>query len=150
MRLYDDDARHVLDWLPEASMGRVFVLFPDPWPKKRHRKRRFLSADGLSSLARVLRPGGELRFATDIADYAAMVTGLDRRARRLCRACRTARRAPRRLATHALCRKGDRARDGNANFSVLSGSERSDAGGGTVGLRMSNTGLCGLRARPPA
>jgi len=74
VRLHDDDARHVLDWLPEASIGRVFVLFPDPWPKKRHRKRRFLNDDGLTSLARVLRIGGELRFATDIADYAAMVT----------------------------------------------------------------------------
>ena len=73
VRLYDDDARHVLDWLPEASIGRVFVLFPDPWPKKRHRKRRFLNAEGLSCLARVLRLGGELRLATDIADYAAMV-----------------------------------------------------------------------------
>jgi tRNA (guanine-N7-)-methyltransferase len=73
VRLHDDDARHVLDWLPDASIGRVFVLFPDPWPKKRHRKRRFLNEDGLASLARVLRHGGELRFATDIADYAAMV-----------------------------------------------------------------------------
>ena len=76
VRLHDDDANHVLDWLPEASIGRVFVLFPDPWPKKRHRKRRFLNEHGLSSLARVLRKGGELRFATDIADYAAMVTAL--------------------------------------------------------------------------
>ena len=73
VRLHDDDANHVLDWLPEASIGRVFVLFPDPWPKKRHRKRRFLHEHGLSKLARVLRIGGELRFATDIADYAAMV-----------------------------------------------------------------------------
>ena len=73
VRLHDDDANHVLDWLPEASIGRVFVLFPDPWPKKRHRKRRFLNENGLSSLARVLRKGGELRFATDIPDYAAMV-----------------------------------------------------------------------------
>ncbi len=73
VRLHDDDARHVLDWLPEGSIGRVFILFPDPWPKKRHRKRRFLTEHGLSSLARVLRIGGELRFATDITDYAAMV-----------------------------------------------------------------------------
>lgn len=73
VRLYDDDARHVLGWLPEASIGRVFVLFPDPWPKKRHRKRRLLGEGGLAAVARVLRPGGELRFATDIADYAAMV-----------------------------------------------------------------------------
>jgi tRNA (guanine-N7-)-methyltransferase len=71
----------VLDWLPEASIGRVFVLFPDPWPKKRHRKRRLLSEAGLSAVARVLRPGGELRFATDIADYAAMVVAsVDKRA----------------------------------------------------------------------
>lgn len=81
VRLHDDDARQVLDWLPEASIGRIFVLFPDPWPKKRHRKRRFLNEEGLSSLARVLRIGGELRFATDIADYAAMVTALVERRR---------------------------------------------------------------------
>ncbi|WP_088345184.1 MULTISPECIES: tRNA (guanine(46)-N(7))-methyltransferase TrmB [Rhodomicrobium] len=81
VRLYDDDARHVLGWLPESSIGRAFVLFPDPWPKKRHRKRRFLGDDGLSALARVLRPGATLRFATDIADYAAMVTAaIDSRA----------------------------------------------------------------------
>lgn len=76
VRLYDDDARHVLAWLPEASIGRAFVLFPDPWPKTRHRKRRFLGDEGLGALARVLRPGATLRFATDIADYAAMVTAL--------------------------------------------------------------------------
>jgi tRNA (guanine-N7-)-methyltransferase len=79
-RLYDDDARHVLEWLPEASIGRVFVLFPDPWPKKRHRKRRFLGDAGLSALSRVMSKGAELRFATDIEDYAAMVlTAIDRR-----------------------------------------------------------------------
>jgi tRNA (guanine-N7-)-methyltransferase len=73
VRLHDDDARHVLDWLPDASIGRAFVLFPDPWPKKRHRKRRFLSEAGLARLARVMRQGATLRFATDIADYAEMV-----------------------------------------------------------------------------
>lgn len=73
VRLYDDDARHVLDWLRDAELGRVFMLFPDPWPKQRHRKRRFLSEAGLALLARVMRPGAELRFATDIADYAEMV-----------------------------------------------------------------------------
>lgn len=75
IRLYDDDARHVLGWLKPASIGRVFVLFPDPWPKKRHRKRRFLQGESLDAVSRVLRPGGILRFATDIADYADMVTG---------------------------------------------------------------------------
>jgi tRNA (guanine-N7-)-methyltransferase len=73
VRLYDDDARHILDWLRDAELGRVFMLFPDPWPKQRHRKRRFLSETGLALLARVMRPGAELRFATDIADYAEMV-----------------------------------------------------------------------------
>jgi tRNA (guanine-N7-)-methyltransferase len=73
VRLYDNDARHLLQWLPKGSLGRLFILFPDPWPKKRHRKRRFLTEDGLGLIARALRPGAELRFATDIADYAAMV-----------------------------------------------------------------------------
>jgi tRNA (guanine-N7-)-methyltransferase len=73
VRLYDDDARHLLDWLPPASIARVFVLFPDPWPKKRHRKRRILTDAGLALLARIMRSGAELRFATDIADYAEMV-----------------------------------------------------------------------------
>ena len=73
VRLYDDDARFALDWLPPAAIGRVFVLFPDPWPKKRHRKRRLLNPDVLDKLARVMRPGAQLRFATDIADYAEMV-----------------------------------------------------------------------------
>lgn len=72
-RLYDDDARDLLDWLPEASIARAFVLFPDPWPKKRHRKRRILTDEGLALLAHVMRRGAELRFATDIADYAEMV-----------------------------------------------------------------------------
>jgi tRNA (guanine-N7-)-methyltransferase len=73
LRIHNDDARFALDWLPDASIGRVFVLFPDPWPKKRHRKRRFLNADALAKLARVMRSGAALRFATDIADYADMV-----------------------------------------------------------------------------
>jgi tRNA (guanine-N7-)-methyltransferase len=73
VRIHDDDARFALDWLPDASIGRVFVLFPDPWPKKRHRKRRLLNPDVLDKLARVMRPGAALRFATDIADYADMV-----------------------------------------------------------------------------
>ena len=73
VRVHDDDARFVLDWLPNASIGRTFVLFPDPWPKKRHRKRRLLSAEVLGTLARIMRPGAEFRFATDIPDYEDMV-----------------------------------------------------------------------------
>jgi len=70
LRLHADDARPLLRWLPDAAIGRAFILFPDPWPKKRHQKRRLVSAATLGELARVMRPGAELRLATDIADYA--------------------------------------------------------------------------------
>lgn len=70
IRLLPDDARPLLRWLPESCIGRAFILFPDPWPKTRHRKRRLVSAPFLAALARVMRPGGELRIATDIGDYA--------------------------------------------------------------------------------
>jgi tRNA (guanine-N7-)-methyltransferase len=73
LRLWDDDATRVIDWLPEASVGRIYVLYPDPWPKRRHRKRRLLGEAMLGRLARIMRPGAELRFATDIDDYAAYV-----------------------------------------------------------------------------
>jgi tRNA (guanine-N7-)-methyltransferase len=71
IRIHDGDARDVLAWLPARSIARIFVLFPDPWPKKRHQKRRLLSPDSVGQLARVLASGGELRFATDSGDYAA-------------------------------------------------------------------------------
>ena len=70
VRILADDARPLLRWLPQASIGRVFILFPDPWPKSRHHKRRLVSAAFLRSLARVMKPGAELRIATDIGDYA--------------------------------------------------------------------------------
>lgn len=70
IRLYVDDAREVLRWLPSASVNRTFILFPDPWPKRRHHKRRLVSASLISELARVMAAGGELRIATDIGDYA--------------------------------------------------------------------------------
>ncbi len=73
IRVHDADAREVLAWLPEGSIGRIFILFPDPWPKKRHLKRRLFSAETVEQLARVLNPGGELRFASDDADYAEQV-----------------------------------------------------------------------------
>jgi len=73
IRIHDGDARDVLAWLPAGSISRAFLLFPDPWPKKRHRKRRLLSPDAVTQLARVLAPGGELRFATDSGDYAGQV-----------------------------------------------------------------------------
>lgn len=71
IRVHFGDAVQLLDWLPAASLARVDLLYPDPWPKRRHWKRRFIQHDNLARLARVLRPGGELRFATDWADYAA-------------------------------------------------------------------------------
>jgi tRNA (guanine-N7-)-methyltransferase len=71
IRLYRGDAAEALDRLPDASLSRVYLFYPDPWPKRRHRKRRFVSEENLERLARVMRPGAELRFATDIDDYAA-------------------------------------------------------------------------------
>ncbi len=70
VRLYDDDAALLLDWLPAGSLGRVDLLYPDPWPKRRHWKRRFISAENLDRISRALHTGGELRVATDITDYA--------------------------------------------------------------------------------
>ncbi len=71
IRLYDGDARTLIAALPPGSLDGAYVLFPDPWPKRRHRARRFLSPATLASLARALRPGGELRFATDADSNAA-------------------------------------------------------------------------------
>lgn len=70
VRLHDDDARDVLRWLPAGRLARVFVLFPDPWPKRRHIKRRLLSAATLALIAERMAPGAELRIGTDIGDYA--------------------------------------------------------------------------------
>jgi tRNA (guanine-N7-)-methyltransferase len=70
VRLFIGDARDLLAALPDASLDRVFILFPDPWPKARHHKRRLLQDDVAADLARVLKPGGRLRFATDWGDYA--------------------------------------------------------------------------------
>lgn len=70
VRLLDGDVRELLPRLADASLARVFILFPDPWPKARHRKRRLVQPETVADLARVLRPGGRLRFATDWADYA--------------------------------------------------------------------------------
>jgi tRNA (guanine-N7-)-methyltransferase len=70
IRIHDGDARDVLARLPPLSISRIFVLFPDPWPKKRHQKRRLVSPAAVADFAKVLRPGGELRFASDNADYA--------------------------------------------------------------------------------
>jgi len=70
VRLHHGDAVEILDWLPASSVARIDLLYPDPWPKKRHWKRRFISDESLVRLARVMREGGIFRFATDIAHYA--------------------------------------------------------------------------------
>lgn len=70
VRIHAADARDLLDQLPEGGIARVFLLYPDPWPKTRHWDRRFMNPDNLAALARVMAPGAELRLATDIAEYA--------------------------------------------------------------------------------
>jgi len=70
VRLWDRDATLLVPRLPDSCLDRVYLLYPDPWPKRRQRKRRFLSDESLVMLARAMRPGAELRFATDIDDYA--------------------------------------------------------------------------------
>jgi tRNA (guanine-N7-)-methyltransferase len=68
--LHPGDGREVLRWLPDATIGRAFVLFPDPWPKVRQQKRRLIAQPTLAELARVMHRGAQLRIATDIASYA--------------------------------------------------------------------------------
>lgn len=67
--LYDEDATELLDWLPDDSLDRIDLLYPDPWPKKRHWKRRFVNQHNLDRFYRVLKPGGIFRFASDIETY---------------------------------------------------------------------------------
>jgi tRNA (guanine-N7-)-methyltransferase len=69
VRICVDDARLVLAALPDASLGRLHVLFPDPWPKRRHHKRRIVNTRTVPHMARTLAPGGELRLASDDSDY---------------------------------------------------------------------------------
>jgi tRNA (guanine-N7-)-methyltransferase len=71
IRIHEGDAREIIEALPDAGIGRAFILFPDPWPKTRHHKRRFVQTQTLDALARVLKPGAELRFASDDAGYLA-------------------------------------------------------------------------------
>lgn len=69
IRLHPGDVRDLFDVLPDACLARAFLLYPDPWPKARHHRRRFVTPEYLQPLARVLRPGAEFRIATDIPDY---------------------------------------------------------------------------------
>ena len=69
VRIFPDDARLLLDRLPDACIGRLFVLFSDPWPKKRHHKRRLIDAETLAGFARILKDGAEFRWASDDSGY---------------------------------------------------------------------------------
>jgi tRNA (guanine-N7-)-methyltransferase len=71
VRIHDHDARVLLEALPDQSFERIYLLYPDPWPKARHNKRRFVSAETIAHFHRVLQPGGQFLFASDIADYVA-------------------------------------------------------------------------------
>ena len=69
LAVYPGDARDLMDVLPPASLSKAFLLYPDPWPKARHHRRRFVTPEHLDPLARCLKPGAEFRVATDIPDY---------------------------------------------------------------------------------
>lgn len=69
VRIYRDDARLLMDSLPDRSIGRAFILFPDPWPKARHHKRRIVSTGNIVVLSRILKDGAELRIGTDHMEY---------------------------------------------------------------------------------
>jgi tRNA (guanine-N7-)-methyltransferase len=76
VRVLDGDARPLVAWLPDASIARVFILFPDPWPKRRHDDRRIVSEALVAKLSRVMRPGGKLTIASDIEAYIRAVNAL--------------------------------------------------------------------------
>jgi tRNA (guanine-N7-)-methyltransferase len=71
IRLHHGDAAELIAWLPDGKLSRVDLLYPDPWPKRRHWKRRFVQDKSIATIARMLHNGGEFRFASDIAHYAA-------------------------------------------------------------------------------
>ena len=70
VRLWPEDGRELIQGLQDNCIDRAFILFPDPWPKARHQKRRIIQPDFLDDLARVMKPGGRVRFATDVRSYA--------------------------------------------------------------------------------
>ncbi len=69
VRIHPGDARDLMDVLPPESVAKAFLLYPDPWPKKRHHRRRFVTSEHLEPLHSILKPGAEFRIATDIPDY---------------------------------------------------------------------------------
>jgi len=75
VRVHFGDAVFLLEWLPPRSIARLDLLYPDPWPKRRHWKRRLVHAETVAAIARILRPGGEFRFVSDWPDYVAWTLG---------------------------------------------------------------------------
>jgi tRNA (guanine-N7-)-methyltransferase len=75
IRLFAGDAAELLAWLPARSLSRIDLIHPDPWPKRRHWKRRFVQDATVAAMARVLEAGGEFRFISDIDDYCAWTLG---------------------------------------------------------------------------
>ena len=71
IRLYAGDAAELLAWAPPRSLARIDLIHPDPWPKRRHWKRRFVQDATVNAMARILKDGGEFRFVSDIDDYCA-------------------------------------------------------------------------------
>src|SRR6202165_5532606 len=71
IRLFAGDATELLAWLPPHSLARIDLIHPDPWPKRRHWKRRFVQDATVAAMARALKPDGEFRFVSDISDYCA-------------------------------------------------------------------------------
>ena len=69
VRIHPGDVRDLFDVLPDDSIDNVFLLYPDPWPKKRHHRRRFVTSEYLIDLQRVMKTGALLKLATDIPDY---------------------------------------------------------------------------------
>ena len=69
IRIYDDDVRHLFGLMADQSLERIFILFPDPWPKTRHHRRRIVKPETIIEYARLLKNGGELRFASDHQEY---------------------------------------------------------------------------------
>lgn len=90
VRFFADDARRLLPALPSGSIGRLFILFPDPWPKSRHHGRRLINVDTIGYFARILREGGELRVASDHGGYVRWVLEHLTRDRSFCWSARRA------------------------------------------------------------
>ena len=70
LKIWDDNARLLMDALPDACLDRIYLLNPDPWPKTRHAKRRFIQEESLNDMARLLKPGGQFIMSTDVVDLA--------------------------------------------------------------------------------